>query len=368
MNKTLISLATCALALTACTSGDVLSEGPQSNTIKFKNVVNKASRSIDSESFSKFFVYGFYKKNNDLNTRFNIFTDTQVSKTSEGWASAINRYWVEDATYSFYAFSCENLDIAPKYGGPSVGQKDDIFRINYTCHTDDRGNSHDLVFASATGIKSKKENNEAVPLQFKHIMSKVSLQFVSDFPEGYRIDITNISISDFENMGTFVANTNGNSEGEWTGVKYDANNTNTFTLTAKNGVNTTGSDKDENGNNILPPVTTNECFMIPNTYDAIIGDNPVKIKFNLRLFNPTFPEEQQTIIANTLTGSWHPNWRQGTQYVYTVHLSGNEAGMDKIEFNVGVSDWNDPESDNTPENIHITLDYVLDADKKDEEA
>lgn len=83
----------------------------------------------------------------------------------------------------------------------------------------------------------------------------------------------------------------------------------------------------------------------------------MKIKFNIRLINPTLGN--QTIASNTLVGSWHPNWRQGTQYVYTVHLSGSEAGMEKIEFNVGVTDWNNPDSDNVPEKINISLDYVL---------
>lgn len=357
MKKALLSLASCALLLSACTSEDTIYVGPQSNVITFKNVVNKSSRALDTGNFNQFFVFGYYTKGTDLNTRFSIFTDTPVSKSSEGWSSAINRYWVNGANYSFYAFSCENNDIAARYGGASVAQNDGTFRINYTCHTDD-GNSHDLVFASATGIQGKDVNNEPVALQFKHLLSKVSLRFVSEFPEGYEVEISNISISDFENMGTFIANKNGASEGTWdpNSVKYDPNVINTFTLNAL-GSNITSSDKDEKGNYIKPPVETSACFMIPNKYLADGGDNPVKIKFNIRLINPTLGN--QTIASNTLVGSWHPNWRQGTQYVYTVHLSGSEAGMEKIEFNVGVTDWNNPDSDNVPEKINISLDYVL---------
>lgn len=357
MKTTLLSLVACALALSACTSEDMLSVGPQSNAITFKNVVNKNSRAIDSDNFSKFFVYGYYIKGNDLNTRFSIFTDTQVTKSGDYWSSAINRYWVEGGTYSFYAFSCENMDIAGRYGGPSVGQTDGIFRINYTCHTDNDGNSHDLLFASATGIQGKYKDNEAVPLQFKHILSKVSLRFVSDFPEDYLVEVSDISISDFENMGTFVANTNGGSDGSWTGVKYDDNNAKAFTLATTNG-NTTASNKDAQGNYINPPIETTSCFMIPNNYDAAGGDNPVKIKFKIRLINPKLAEGSQTILSNTLVGSWHPKWRIGTHYVYSVHLTGTEAGMDKIEFNVSVSDWNEPADDNTPEKINISLDFA----------
>lgn len=355
MKKALFSLAVCALALSGCTSEGVLTEGPQSDAIMFRNVVNKNSRALDSNTFNKFFVYGYYTKGNDLNKRFSIFTDTPVSKTNEGWSSAISRYWVSGATYSFYAFSCENLDIAAKYGGASVGQNDGVFRLNYTCHADNGGNSHDLLFASATGILGKESDNLPVPLQFKHILSKVSLRFLSNFPEGYKVKISNVKISDFENMGTFTASTNANepSLGTWAGVKYDENNANSFTLNALNG-DTTMSGAD--------PVETSSCFMIPNTYDAVGGDNPVKIQFNIELINIAL---NQTIVSNTLTGSWHPKWRQGTQYVYTIHLSGNEAGMDKIDFGVNVADWNEPDSDNTPETISISLDYIIQGASED---
>lgn len=355
MKKILLSSLTCALALSACTSEEVINVSPQSNAITFKNVVNKNSRALDSGSFNQFYVYGYYTKGNDLNTRFNIFTDTPVSKTGNTWSSAINRYWVPGANYSFYAFSCENNDIAASYGGASVGLNDGIFRINYTCHSTS-GNSHDLLFASNLGIQGKDDNNETVSLQFRHILSKVSLQFVSDFPDGYQVEITDISLSDFENMGTFTANTTTNSDGEWSAIKYDENNVNSFSLTAMNG-NITSSGKE--------PVETSACFMIPNNYNAGSGgDNPVKIKFKIRLINPNLGSGNQTIASNTLIGSWHPKWRQGTHYVYTVHLSGNEAGMEQIKFNVGVNDWNNPGTDNQPETINISLDYVIEKDSK----
>lgn len=358
MKKTLLSLVACGLVLSACTSEDVLKEGPQSNAITFRNVVNKNTRALDSGTFNQFYVYGYYTKGQDLNTRFNIFTDTPVSKSGSSWNSAISRYWVPGGNYSFYAFSCENNDIAQIYGGPSVGQTDGVFRINYTCHATE-GNSHDLVFASATGITGKEDDNLPVPLQFRHILSKISLKFQSEFPEGYQVEITDITLSGFENMGTFTASKNGGSEGSWDAIKYDANNSNSFKL-ATLGSNITSSDKDEQGNLKLAPVETTSCYMIPNNYElGSGGDNPVKIKFNIRLINPNLGAANQTIASNTLVGSWHPKWIIGTQYVYTIHLSGNEAGMDKIEFNVGVTDWNNPASDNTPEQINISLDYVI---------
>lgn len=354
MRKSLFTLGVCALALSACTSEDVLKEGPQSNAITFRNVVDKNSRSLSSESFGLFYVYGYYTMGADLNTRFNIFTDTPVTRSGNDWTSAINRYWVNGALYSFYAYSCENKHIAPNYGGPSLDKTDGTFRLNYTCHAEG-GTSHDLIFASATEILGKESDNLPVPLQFKHILSKVDLKFISEFPEGYYIEISNISIENFQNTGTFVANKKSVSDGtigEWTNKGYDGNQPNNFKL------NTVGNSSTTlNGT----PIQSSECYMIPHHYiPTSTKDNPVKIQFNIKVSNPNLPAGNQTIVSNTLVGTWHPNWRTGTQYTYTIRISGGSAGMDEIKFGVGMDDWNNPGDDNAPEEIRISLDYKLD--------
>lgn len=352
MKKALYSLALCALVLTSCTSVD--KEGPQSNAITFRNVVSKDSRAMSNDNFGLFYVYGYYTKGSDLNTRFNIFTDTPVTKDPDGgWNSAINRYWIDGATYSFYAYSCENKHIAPDYGGPSIGQSDGVFRLNYSCHAEG-GVAHDLIFASATDILGKESGNLPVSFHFKHILSKINLNFVSEFPEDYTIEISNISISQFMNTGTFTANKKAVSDGtlgSWGDVEYDGKVMNTFTLNTL-GNSTTTSDKDAQGNPAAP-VVSSSCYMIPWHYTA--ANNPVKIQFNIKVTNSA----NQTVLSNTLSGMWHPNWRVGTQYTYTVRLSGGAAGMEGIKFDVGISDWNDPKEDNKPEIIDISLDYQL---------
>ena len=348
MKKTLLSLAVCAVALTGCTSQDVEEEGLQSNAISFRQVVNKDSRALNNSNFGLFYVYGYYTKAADLNTRFNIFTDTPVTKDPDGsWTSSINRYWIDGGVYSFYAYSCENLHVAPEYGGPSIGQSDGVFRLNYTSHSTG-GNSHDLLFASATEIVGKETGNQPVPMQFKHILSKIDLSFVSEFPEGYEIEISNISISHFKNTGTFTANKKNVGDGTlgtWGSVGYEADQPNNFTI------NTVGNNKTTVGGT---PIATSATFMIPYHYQ--VADNPVKIQFNIKVTNTDL---KQTVLSNTLTGTWHPNWRMGTQYTYTIRLSGGAAGMDQIKFGVGIDDWNNPMDDNKPETIDISLDYQL---------
>lgn len=351
MKKFYFLMAAGAVALSACTSEKVEDVSPQSNAITFQNVVNKGTRGLSTNNFGLFYVYGYYTKGADLNTRFNIFTDTPVTKGDTGWTSAINRYWVNGATYSFYAYSCENKHIDPIYGGPSIGQADGVFRLNYNCHAD-AGVSHDLLFASATEVLGKESGNQPVPMQFKHILSKVDLSFVSEFPEGYYIEISNISISNFKNSGTFVANKKAVSDGtlgSWSLQEYSERSANTFTLNTKGNTSTTvGGD----------PVESSECYMVPYHYGN--NDNPVKIQFNIKVTNPSLPAGSQTIISNTLIGTWHPNWRPGTQYTYTIRIAGGDAGMDSIEFGVGIDDWNNPNEDNKPEEINISLDYKID--------
>lgn len=356
MKKTLLILAVCGMTLSACTSEDVLKESPQSNLISFRNVINRDTRALDGSNFSLFYVYGYYTRGADLTTRFNIFTDTPVTKSNGTWSSSINRYWVPDANYSFYAYSCENKHVATEYGGPSLGQFDGVFRLNYTCHSEN-GNSHDLVFASSTDVIGQEEDNDPVALQFKHILSKVDLNFVSDFPVGYDIEISNISISQFQNTGTFTANkksVDDSTLGSWGSVDYDSKSTNSFTLnTLGNSITTNTGDI----NNPAAPVRTSSCYVIPHHYTT--ADNPVKIQFDIKVTNKTFEGEDKTILSNTLIGTWHPNWRMGTYYTYTIRLSGGAAGMDEIKFGVGIDDWNNPAEDNKPETIQISLDYKV---------
>lgn len=359
MKKILLSLAVGLMALTACTSNDVVEEGIQSNVIRFRNVVNKNSRALNSDNFGLFYVYGYYTKGNDLNTRFSIYTDTPVTKGEDGdWTTSIKRYWIKDATYNFYAYSCENTHIAPDYGGPSIGQFDGVFRLNYSCHAVN-GISHDLLFTSATGVVGKEKDNQPVPFQFKHILSKINLKFVSEFPEDYELNISNISISQFQNTGTFTALKKVAADGtigSWSEQGYDGKVTNLFSLSTV-GETSTSSKKDEKGDYIKPPVVSTECYLIPYHYTT--ANNPVKIQFDLRVINPNLSAGNQTILSNTLTGTWHPNWRIGTAYTYIINLSGSEAGMEEIKFGVGIDDWNNPKDDNNPEIINISIDYKI---------
>lgn len=355
MKKILLTMAVGLMALTACTSNDVVDEGVQSNVIRFKNVVNKNSRSLNKDNFGLFYVYGYYTRGNDLINRLSIFTDTPVTKGSDGeWTSAISRYWVNEATYYFYAYSCENTHIAPDYGGPSIGSNDGTFRLNYSCHAIG-GTSHDLLFASATEIKGKEEGNQPVPFQFKHILSRINMKFESEFPEGYLIEISNISISQFQNTGTFTANKKVAADGafgSWGSQDYDGKVLNSFTLSTI-GKNFTSSDKNEDGSWVNPPVESTECFMIPCHYSN--ANNPVKIQFDIKVISQELGAGYQTVLSNTLAGFWHPNWRMGTAYTYNVRLSGSQAGMDEIKFAVNIDDWNDPTGDNNPEDIKIDV-------------
>lgn len=349
MKKIFLTLAIGALALSACTS--TKEEGY--NAITFQNVVGKNSRALDGNNFGLFQVYGYYTKGNDLNTRFNIYTDTPVMKTGNEWSTSISRYWVPDAVYSFYAFSCENSDIDPQYGGPSVDKNDGTFRINYTNHATN-GKSHDLVFASATDILGKLSGNAPVSLEFKHILSKVDMKFESEFPEGYEVEVSNITIMNFQNTGTFTAykkTVADGSVGSWSNVDYDAKQPNSFKL------NTVGASTTTVGGT---PVMSTECYMIPHDYDPINStDNPVKIQFSIKVTNPNLPSGQQVILSNVLAGTWHPTWRPGVYYTYIVRLSGSEAGLETIKFGVKMDDWNQPGDDNKPDVIHINIDYNL---------
>lgn len=180
MRKHLLFLAAGALALTACTSEEILDETTSSrNVIKFENAVNKHTRAdLTSSTLNHFNVFGFYTKaatGGEGEVTDLVFYNTPVKfvDSTTGWVyydkntdQTFQRHWTDGAKYYFYAYSCGNQDISEEtsYGiGYNMDMANRKFEIlNYQC---DDNHQHDLVFAYKNGI-DPLTNNASVSLQF----------------------------------------------------------------------------------------------------------------------------------------------------------------------------------------------------------
>lgn len=372
MAKRLFFLAVGALALTACTSEDVIEDVAGSrNVIKFENVVNKPSRAdLTSKNLKKFNVYGFYTTPGDANTAEPVFIDVPVTRQDDGtWVCGETRHWVPDAKYYFYAYSCGDVTTLtqPDFGtislnmnsGVTAAERPLVF-TNYIC---DHTHQHDLIFASNTGatetdkfagiIGKDKGQNDYVSLQFKHLLSKVKARFTSKFPSEYEVVISNVQIRNIRNTGTYNSNS---TPGGWVSVSRPEGEQPYVTLL---GSGATVKVKNElNAEKAQSFVDTNTAYVLPYVYsgssdaDGSSTNTWVNIYFKVELYL-----DSNKVMERILTGKFNPTWVEGCSYVYNVELSGDAVGLEAITFVTGTDESDEAILDwTTDETPVITID------------
>lgn len=321
MVKRLFYLAAGALALTACTSEDVVNDVAFSrNQIKFENVVSKHSRADIGSDMSKFYVFGYYTLGTASNP---VFDGVLVKKDGSDWKvdSDNERYWVPGGEYYFYAYS---------YGdgktelSAALDANHDLVISDFVCD-----NATDLVFAAnTTGIEGQDKDNAPVALQFKHILSKIQTKFTSTFPSVYKVVISNVEVSDVDNKGNF----NSSKTDYWQNVAA-ADNTSFALLSGENTLtvqNAEGADKS---------AATDYAYVLPNKYAE--GD-VIYVQFTIDLYDG---DAEEKVMTRTLKGKFTPDWKQGYTYIYNIELNGTTTNMEVISFTTTVDAFGEPVND-----------------------
>ena len=383
MKKSFLFLAVCAAALTACTSEEVIEEGVQSNAIGFQQVVGKESRTVTTNNFAAFHVYGYYTKeveNSDDPTVVSVFNDDVVTKSEGAWSYGKTRYWVPGAKYYFYAYSCDNQE-APTgtasfdLTGKTVAERA-LGLKNYVLH------NHDLVYAfneggdGAPGIVGKEADNAKVSLNFAHLLSRVRVTFKSDFAAGYQIKVSNVKFVNVRNEGDFSPKP---SLG-WSDVKRspedatpevefamytDADNKVSDVATA--AVPAVGTEGEEGYVAAVPAVNarTVNNYVIPFAYQ----EANVTLVFDIDVMD----EDGNVVYEQTIKGTWKPEWKMSTAYNYNITISGQEAGLEAIDFAVGqtITGWGDASSvipgEDDGNNDTINIDMAFESTAKNNE-
>lgn len=378
MKKSFLFLAVCAAALTACTSEEVIEEGVQSNAIGFQQIVGKESRVVTTDNFAAFHVYGYYTKAVEGSadpTVVSVFNDDVVTKNEGKWSYTNTRYWVPGAKYYFYAYSCDNQE-APTgtasfdLTGKTVAERA-LGLNNYVLH------DHDLVYAyneggdGAPGITGKDKDNADVSLNFAHLLSRVRVTFKSAFAPGYQIKVSNVKFVNVRNEGdfspkpTFAWNDvkrspeNATPEVKFTMYKGEDNNVQDVATAAVPAVPAVGNEEEEGYVPAVPAVAavdayTTGNYVIPYTY----SDANVKLVFDIDVMD----KDGNVVYEQTITGTWKPKWEMSTAYNYNITISGQEAGLEEIKFDVGqtITGWPDanavsPDGDGA---ININMEFV----------
>ncbi|MDE6300139.1 MAG: fimbrillin family protein [Muribaculaceae bacterium] len=350
MKKHLFLLALGAAALTGCTSSEVLDEGIQSNAIGFSNVVNKPSRAVSGDltntSFDNFLVYGYYIKPG-MTTPIQIFNGVPVQKKKddgvEKWvySEGGTRYWVPGCTYYFYAYSCADVALTSGKGNPSFSLFDgtnptvDDRALTLQQYLCDSEHQHDLVTAENENIVALESGNHEVSLPFRHALCKVKAVFTTDFPVGYKVYVSNVSVSSFYNKADYNVGTN-------TWSNYTANTNNPAYVSLSFG-SATNFVENKPGSEL----STSEAFLIPKNYDTKNSEN-VKLHFTItvaKVDNINGQVVENNVLQRNIVGTWSPQWTGGNIYKYNVVISGSSAGIEPIVFaanqEIGASSWDD---------------------------
>ena len=316
MKKSVLMIAAAAMTLAACTNTEEVESGSQNalGQIGFASHVNKNTRALDNTTLTNFYVSAAYTTPTN-STPVHILNGENVKKNDEGgWSYTNTRYWIAGANYSFFAYSKENSTSANARF--SNGQ---FSLTNYIVDAAPE-NQKDLVFASATATGAESGNKE-VSFDFKHVLSKVCFNFKSNFPEGYKIDVTNVRIRNFRDRGTFAF---ANSEYAWSNVDR------TYNSNVEGEWVTLNLGFEENKNLGMAPnaeAVTNEFYVIPFAYT----DVNVRLRFTLTIKN----SNDEIVSQSERYAAFQPTWVKGSAYRYNVTLTGAAAGLEEIKFTVG---------------------------------
>ena len=201
MKKIFVAMLALAAA-TACSNDELVSVNQEA--IGFDNAfINNSVRSVDpsytnDKLFSDFAVFGFVTEENTGT----LFDGTQVSGSvlNGEWTYTGTQYWIEGATYNFYA-------VAP-YSGAWTKTAASVDGVTLTF--DNANGTQDLLFAKAQNIEGQESGqNETVEFTFGHILSKVKFSFTNGYDAtNSSIRVENIKINNAYTTGSVVLGAN----------------------------------------------------------------------------------------------------------------------------------------------------------------
>lgn len=357
MKKHFLWLAVGATALAACTSTDVLEEGPQSNAIGFENVVNKATRAttdLTTDDLSKFVVFGYYANavenvGDEPTTIVKVFDNETVTKTDNIWGYTNTRYWNPGYQYYFYAYSCGNDVLGSTDGTASLNFKGAGLKgraLNITGFTCDADHQNDLVCDAVEGMWGATSGNSNVKFQFQHALCKVSAEFVNDFPDVYDIYVSDVKLVNFYDQADALIYDNAI---DWSNQGRNLASTPSIGMDVKgDGLATSTLKYGDSASS----VTVDPVFMLPVSY----ANTNVYFEFTVTVKDS---ETQTEVLTRTIRGSFKPNWAFGNQYKYIIHISGSTAQLEEIKFDAEteVSAIQTPENSIKDIDAEMTFNY-----------
>lgn len=343
MKKFYLIPAFAAVMMTGCSQSEIVEQAHDAQTglISFSTHVNKGTRAISNDSFNKFFVYGSYKMPN-TETRIVIFSGENVNKSGENWtygsSDSDQRYWISTAEYNFAAYGVDNNALPT---GANANHRDSRY-LNITDFLCNGSNQKDLVYATASRTATET-GNPTVPMDFKHVLSRIKFVFKNSFPAGYKIKISDFKVINVRDKGNFYGSVfEANSGNPWENPRTAAQGEYTEPVRSVDmpeiGVGFTENNDVAVSGNVAE---SDAYYVIPFKYT--VAD--VHLVFKLAV-TKTEDEAEVKIFDKNYQVDMAPDWKTGHQYRYTIELSGSQVGLEQIKFSGTVSEWTEWENEN----------------------
>lgn len=270
-------MAAAATMFAACTQSDFVNEVPETpQAIGFENHVGKSTRAeITNEATLSaeggFVVWGYKTATEGLTwdgtkTITTIFNGVNVYGEDGDWTYANKKYWDKVSTYNFYAVA----PFSPASGTYSVTNAATGF-VTITGVKSALASESDDFMVDRNGAKNVNGNytglHAKVEFDFRHIMSKVSLQLqCGGINEDDKITVTSITMTGWNsNDGVFIQTKDETPTlgdiSEWSttpaGDAGSATFTGSYVLTPATGGGT------------APIVPVNSYIMVPQTVEEL---------------------------------------------------------------------------------------------------
>lgn len=340
MKKIFVAMLALAAAA-ACSNEEIVSVNREA--IAFDNAfINNSVRSVSDPSFTNtaegifedFAVYGFVSADNQAPAA--IFDGTKVYLDG-AWTYDATQYWIEDATYNFYA-------VAPMTDGGWICSGD-ANANGLVLYVQNYNGTKDVLFAKASTVGESSGNNVPVEFNFQHILSKVKFSFTNNYDAtGSSIRVKNIKITNARG-GSLVTLTKdyiqwgpgGDSGVPAPNLDFGMATDNEATTDVKENVEVAyayGQTYESQKELLLIPVAVNGGYNVTFDVEVLVGTTVVKTYGHSVNVNNFTPEAGHSYDIKAVINATN------------INPDGEE--LDPIEFTVtGIDGWDDTDANKT---------------------
>lgn len=347
MKKSLLMLGVAVAALASCTQNEVM-EVAEGRAIQFSTFVNNNTKVVTEVpkgdlASSEFYVFGNYGTDQSTWTG-------QAYKNETG---DTKYYWEANNYYRFGAYA---NGAGGKIDNATFSAADQ--KLTFPAYTPDDACDLIACVPAQEGPVSDATTQNAVQLNFKHMLAQVAFEFTTDAADIYELKISNVKINGAINKTEGSINQAGAITWKTDGATKEGYTYEDFTdgVDIADGNLTPTPRTKMQSKLVIPQDLPTAADYITVTFTATLKDgNDASGTIKSQDFKANLSFTQQT--GDGINDPASNKWTAGYRYKYTTKITADmidDTLTDKeIEFTATVEDWKDA-SDTTIDEDDLT--------------